>query len=851
MVMAKLTTRSLRARWIRFLLTTIAVVLGVAFVVGSFVLADTLRKTFDTLAGSATQSTDVLVRAVDPLGGSDPNNAARPPLPASLVDDLAKVDGVADARGDITGFVSATAPSGERFNPGGAPVLGFSWSGPSENGPFSLEEGVAASGPGQVVIDTAAAETYDISLGDAVSVRAPGGEGDFTVVGIVTFADGGAGAYYLLFTTEVAQDLFNLPGQFQTVTLQAADGVDQATLRDRVAAALPEGYEAITGEQAGAEFSDAFGQVIDIVRTVLLVFAFVTLFVAAFLINTVFNTTVGQRVRELALLRAIGARNGQVTRSVLAESFAIGLVGSIVGAVAGLGVADLIRRLFASQGGGFPDTGLVLRPSTWVIALLVGVGITMVVSLVPAIRAGRVAPVAAMRDGFSLYSNRMLVRLIFGIGTVVVGLVAFVAGLAASFDGTAARLSTLGFGALFIFLGVTALSPLFARPVANALAWPFVKLYRMTGRLAQGNAARNPRRTASTASALMIGVALVSSVGVIGTSFKNSFTEQLDQGITADYFLSSESFYGFTPEIATKLTELPDVEQVITFRVGQARIGDGSKQVAAVQEQGLDKVVNLGIVAGSAAEVPADGVVIHQDAAEDFGLEVGSPVTVQFPIGGERELRVVGIFKTGIGGLGNWIISQQAFEEGFPPDLQLDSFGGVALRPGTDVTAAGAAIAAVTSAYPEVKLEDRAEFKETQQGQINSLQVIINGLLFFSLVIAVLGIAITLALAVFERTRELGLLRAVGQLRRQTRRMVRLEAVIVAVFGAVLGIVLGLAFGIAIASALPESVVTTVAVPWGQVVGTLVIAALSGVVAALLPAWRAGRLKVLDAIAYE
>jgi putative ABC transport system permease protein len=851
-VMGKLTLRSLRARWIRFVLTSLAVVMGVAFVTGSFVLSDTLRKVFDTLAGSATATLDVQVRSVDALGGDDAMSAQRTPLPASLVDEVAKVDGVARAEGAVSFFAAATAPNGDSFDAGGAPVLGFNWNDDTatEDSVFKVVEGHGPRADGEMALDRASADKYDISLGDTLNIRGPGGSREFTVNGIFTFADGGAGAYYMLFTTPVAQELANLPGQFQTIDVRAQPGVNQAELRDRVGSALPDGYEAITGEQAGQEFSESFDQIVGIIRTALLVFAFVTLFVAGFLINTVFNTTVGQRVRELALLRAVGARNRQVTRSVLTESLLIGLVSSLVGVIAGIGVAKLILELFQSQGGGFPERPLVLSGTTWVIALLVGVGMTMLVSLVPAWRAGRVAPVAAMRDGYSLYSDRIRLRLVVGIIAGVIGVLVFLGSLFGDLGSTAATLSSLGLGALLIFLAVTALSPLIARPVVNVISWPFNKLYGVTGRLANGNAARNPRRTATTAAALMIGVALVSMVGVIGSSFKSSFSEQLREGIRADYFLTSQSFTGFTPEVAERMAALPEVEQVTTFRMGTVKVGDERKQVQAVQETGLNEVLNLGQVAGDVNDVPPDGLLLDKQVAEDRGLSVGDTVDMLFPVGGTQTLRLTGIFDNNVTG-SNWLISQAIYRDHFPPEFQLDAFGGVTLRPDADRAQAAAALQAIADQYPEVRFEDRAEFQKTQEDQINQVAVLVNALLAFSLIIAILGIAITLALAVFERTRELGLLRAVGQRRRQTRRMVRLEAVTVATFGATLGIVLGLLFGIAISAAIPDSVMTAISVPWGQVISTLIVAAIAGVLAALLPAWRAGRLKVLDAISYE
>ncbi len=849
--MIRLTLRSLRARWVRFGLTSLAVVVGVAFVTGSFVLSDTLSKTFDAIAGRAALNVDVLVRASDPLDRGDQANALRPPTPQSLVDKLAQVDGVARAEGSITFLPAVTLPAGTTVKTTGAPILGFSWQPRPDgsSGVFELTEGRGPSADHEVALDVDMAKANHLKMGDVVGVRAAGGEGQFTISGLITFGDSGGGAYYLIFAPPTAQRLSNLAGHYQSVALEAAANINEVELRDRVVAVLPEGYDAITGSEFTKEFSDSFGQIIDIIRTVLLVFAFVALFVAGFIINVVFNTTLGQRVRELSLLRAIGAGNAQVTSSVLAESSLIGLFSSLLGTVVGIGFAKLLIVIITSQGGGFPDTGLTPRPTTWLVALVVGVGVTLAVSVLPAWRAGRISPVAAMRDGATLLSNSIRTRTIVGAVATAVGALIFLGALFAPIDSTATRLSVLGFGAFLLFMGATGLSPLVTRPITEALSWPFVRIYGVTGVLARGNASRNPRRTATTASALMVGVALVSTVGVLGSSFKASFSQQLSTGISADFFLTPEAFSGFSPALSAQLAELPEIAQVITFRQGSAKIGGAVKSIQAVQSTGLDRIINLGMRAGTSAEIPADGILVQDQAAADLGLALGDPIEVQFPIGAAT-LTVTGLFHTNVTG-SNWIIAQSVFEDHFPPDVQLDSFGGVALAEGVTQAEAAAAITAATAAYPDVKVESRAEFQKTTEEQINQTTVIVNVLLFFSLFIAMLGIVITMMLAVFERTRELGLLRAIGQQRRQTRTMVRIESTVVSLFGAVLGLGLGLLFGIAIASALPESVMSTIAVPYGQVALTFVAAGVAGVVAGILPAWRGSRLKVLDAIAYE
>lgn len=844
-VTATLARRSLRARWIRFALCTSAVVVGVAFVTGSFVLSDSLRRVFDRLATTITEDTDVEVRGIDPFATADAVDASRPPLPEALIDTVAAVPGVASARGSVGADVVAVAPDGRVIVNNGPPVLAISVDGGS-----SVVEVVAGESPrpGQVAVDRTTAERYGIDIGEQLAVRSTR-SGTYAVSGFISLADGGAGASYLAFDLPTTQQLLGYDGTIQSVEVRAEDGVSPDELRDRIATVLPDGVEAITGEQAAAEFSSSFDGIIDIFRNILLAFAGITLFVAAFLINTVFNTTVGQRVRELALLRAIGARNAQVRRLVLVESLAIGVLGSVLGAVAGIGVAALLKAVISGSGGGLPDGPLVLSGTTWLVAFAIGIGVTMATSAIPAWRAGHVPAVAALRDGHSPFAQRATARLVTsGIG-LAAGLGSFGAGLLGDFERISSRLTLLGGGAVLIFLGVSGLAPLFSRRLAMVLGAPFARLFRTSGRLAQANAARNPRRTASTAAALMIGVTLVSTQGVIGSSFKATFVRQIDQGIIADWFVYSEGA-GMPPSFATEVAALDEVDAVSTFRSGRARIGDETVDVLAPQPVGLDRTMHFRSLQGSVSPIPGDGLLVEADTAASRGLELGDAVTVQFPVGGERTLRVSAIYDSAAQ-LGDWMISQDLYRQAFPPERQVDLFGGVTMRPGTDRAVATAALEHLTAPYPEITLQDRSTFKADQEAQLDQVSTMIYALLGMSVAVAVVGIAITLSLAVFERTREFGLLRAVGQQRRQTRRMVRLEAVIVAILGAGLGIALGVVFGLATSAALPDSVIDTIRLPWSQLLATLAAAAVAGIGASLLPAWRASRLHVLDAISYE
>lgn len=858
----KLTRRSLRARPFRFILTTFAVLLGVAFVTAAFVLSDSLQRVFEQVGSSIASPLDAQVRGVDPLAepGDTAFDAQRPPIPESVLDTVRDVPGVELAAGSVGGFVSASTAAGESITPGQAPVLGFNWGEENaELADFRVLDG-REPGEGTVAVDIAAADAYDLAIGDEIDVRGPGASGTYQISGIVEFGEDNqntGGAYFVLMDLPTAQATFNLAGRFQTIDIKAAEGVNDAELLDRLAQAVPDGVEVISGQTVGAEFSDAFNQIVSIFRNLLLGFAGVALFVAIFLLTNVFNITLGQRLRELALLRAIGARNAQVTRSVMLEGLLIGVVGSVLGAIGGIGVGALLKFLFSQAGSGLPAGPLVLSARTWLVAFAVGIGVTLLTSTLPAVRAGRVPPMAALREGASLTAGRPRRRVLVGAVLTAIGAVLLGTTLFGDPGSTASLLTGLIGGALLVFLGVAFLSPLVARPAALGIGWPLTVL-GVAARLGRGNAARNPLRTSRTAFALMIGLALVSMVGVVGESIQRSFAEQIDRGITADFFMTTGNGASFSPQLAADLSELPEVSDVTTFRLGRMKVGDETKSVTAVQADGFARTVNLGVSSGSASDLTDGGLLIHADVAADRDLSVGDTVTVTFPgttasaAGDTVDLTVQAVFDDSAGGaVGNWVISQGTFVEHYPPDLQNDAYGGFSLAPGVDLDAAAPAIAAVTDRYPDVKVEDRAEFKASQESQLDQLLFIVYALLLFSLVIAALGIAITLALSVFERTRELGLLRAVGERKGQVWVMVISESVIVSTFGALLGLALGTVFGLAIVTALPASVVTVTAFPVALFVVVLLGAAAVGVGAALVPAFRASRLKVLDAIAYE
>ena len=853
--MFKLTLNSLLARKIRLALTTFAVVLGVSFVSGSFILADSLRAVFDKIAIEIAGPDWLQVRGVETIE-EDP--FSRPTVPQSVVDQIGSTEGVYGANGVIQGFPRISVGETLIKPLGGAPTLAFNFSEEtSELSSFEAVEG-SAPGNGEAMVDIDTAAKYDISVGDVITIRSLQPEEDFTVSGITRWGqDNGGGAVFVLIDTPTAQRLFNYPDSYLAVTVAAMPGVDKNELANKLTNELPSGFEAVTSEVVANEFSDQFDIFITIFQNALLVFAAVALIVSAFIINNTFAIVLGQRIRELGLLRAVGATGRQIRSSVLTEALLIGVVASLVGVFAGTGIAWSIKALIAQvgDGSGLPDGPLVIATRTWIAAATVGIGVTLLAAISPARRASRIPPIAALRDDLSLWSGNNRRRTVVGLLLGVGGLLATTFGTTSN-AGASRQLALLASGALLLFVSISLLSTLIARPAARLLGWPMTRFARASGNLARENASRNPRRTASTASALMVGLALVGMVLVVGTSFKKTFSSALDSSLGAEFFIDTEgrNSWGFSPQLVKEIKEIDGVAIAVGFRGGpgtaQMSVAGASKDVIGTQEEGLGRVLDLSLIEGSYSGLSNDGVLVHEDPAEDLALAVGDVVSATFPVNGKKDLRVVGIFDDG-SILGNWVIDMSTYETGFDPARQSDLFAAIKLEKGVEVQNIRSQLDAVAANYPEAILQDRTEYQETIEGRIDTLLMTVNALVGFAVIIAVLGIVNTLMLSVFERTREIGLLRAVGMTRRQTRRMIRWEAVIIAVFGGVLGILVGTLLGFIAVQAMPDSFITDFGIPVGNFVIILVMCIIAGVLAAILPARRAARLNILDAIAHS
>jgi putative ABC transport system permease protein len=844
-----LARRSLRARIGRAIAIGLAILISVAFVSGSFILADSLKATFDNLFTELTANVDLEVRSVLTV---DDITAVRDPVPASVEETVRAVPGVANAEGGLQRTATLLKKDGDAIDTRGAPALGVSWTEDPELNGVTLKEGRPPGTADEVVIDKLTADNNDYKVGDDITIVFDNGPATFHIVGLVGLGntDGFGGATVASFAHAHARQILNAGDTWDVVDIRVDEGADIDTVKAAVEQVLPPRTEVVTGEQVSEEASDSINQIISIFGTGLLIFAFITAFVAAFIINNVFGITIGQRLRELALMRGIGASTKQVRRLIVLEALMISLTATILGILAGFGVAKLIIAVFNASGAGFPSSSLVLRPAAVIVSLIVGIGVTMASVVFPARRAAKVPPVAAMRPeiGFAAISSSR--RLIVGVIVTAVGAALFAIGLFVTPGGAIGLIFTAGGGALLIFIGIASLSTTVARPVAGAIGKPIQKVFGTPGKFARDNAMRAPRRTARTASALMIGVALISAAALFTSSLRDTFGRILDRSVTADFIVSNPSFLPIPAEVGERIAALPDMQAVSPVRPVLANVDGDQIGFSAIDPVAFPDLVDVDVTAGGFdAVTDDDGVVVFKDRADDLNVGIGDPIHIVFSNGVERDVTVAGIFADNSLGSPLWISTGLLDQvSDLPPSDQLVL---ARTKDGVDPDTAKQQVEAAIADFPQAEVQTNAEFRADQEGQINQLLVVISTLLGFAIVISFFGIAITLALSVFERTREIGLLRAVGMSRRQLRRAVRWEAVIVSVFGVVVGVVVGTLIGIALSYAVPNSVIDGITIPYATLIIVVVLAVLAAVVAALYPAYKASRMNVLEAIASE
>ena len=840
------TVRGMFAHKLRLVLTTASIALGVAFLAGTLILTDTMKLAFDQLFGKVSSGTDAVVRQEAAYDQSSGTTLARAPIAASTLDTVRGVDGVAAAEGAVSGYALLTDTDGKAvLTKGGAPTMGYSL--PTDvglRGDVHLRTGHAPVGPHQVAIDASSAEKHDIALGSHIKVLFRGPTETFTVVGTVGYGGakdlGGTSSAY--FAPATAQRVLGKPGVFDEIDVRAATGVSDESLAKRLDAVAPKGAEAVTGATVAREASDAINAQFKFLNVLFGVFAGIALFVGSFIIWNTFTMIVTQRSREIALLRAIGATRRQVKRNLLAEAALLGLAASAVGIALGAGVAKGLKLLMDAIGFSLPSTSMQVLPRTIWLSLVVGVVVTLVAAYVPTRRATKVLPIEALREATPGSRPPGKVRAVVGVLLTAASVAAILHGLYGGGGGNEVLLGIAG-----TLFGVITLTPLVARPLASLIGSP-LRWRGVSGELARQNAMRNPRRTASTAAALMIGLALVVSMGVFASSLKASFGTILGDSTTADLYLATSSVQaeGFSPSAAEAVKEVAGVDTVSSAGFGMARIAGGNASYSSVDPATVEKVLTLDVSAGTPKDLGDRGVMVSTKAAKAHHWKLGDTVPAEFAATGKRDLTVVAIYGEK-GYLGSDYVISLAAQQAGAGD-QLVSSALVKIAPGADVAQVKDRITAALAEHPDAKVLDQKGYEHEISGVVNQILAFVTVMLLLAVVIALLGIVNTLALSVFERTRELGLLRAVGMTRAQVRAMVRWESVVISLIGAVVGAALGVGLGMALSQSLKGDGITAISVPVGQVLLFLVAAAVAGVLAAAGPARSAARVDVLKAV---
>lgn len=845
--MILLSFRNMARHRLRFALTTFSVLLGVSFVVASFVLTDGLRATFDAIVTDANEGIDAQVQARSQF---EEVQFTDRPIDEALLDAVAAVDGVEEAvAGTQSAKIVPITGSGDPIETGGAPILSFNWSG-SDLSALTLVDGKVPEGPGEFAVDVSTAERENMVVGEAYDIIGADGREPFELVGINRFGEENAlaGAVLVSFTLDELQRLDGSEGLIRWISVAGEPGVDNDVLIDRLEAALPGEVEVVSGEEVIAEDQEDFSGVVDIFGNILLAFALVAVFVSTFIIGNTFNILLGQRVRQLSLLRALGASSRQIRFGAVFEALIVGVVASIIGLGGGVLLALGLRGLMNALGFSLPSIDIIVSPRTVVLAMVVGIVVTLIAAISPARRAARIPPIAGIRGGYRFGSGEGTRRTIIAIVLAALGVAGMGYGLFGGSDNTGLLLMVLGAGAVLVFVAVSMFAPLFSSPSASALGLPLEHLPKrqITGHMARENAARNNKRTATTAAGLMIGLALIAMATVVATSLKESFRAELGSTLTADYLVTAPNNGDFSNRLVRQVEALPEFDEVAAVRYGTMLIDESETGLTATDLTQLTSLLEVGVVSGDpATAADADHILLSQDAATEHDVVVGDPLTVEFAATGPRTL-VVGAIYDNEFLIGSYLIDLSSWDENFNADNDVTIAARVTA--GTELAAADSALAPLESQYPQLEFETRAEFQERLEGQLDSLLVVINVFLGLAIIIALLGITNTMALSVLERTREIGLMRAIGMTRRQTRSLIRLEAGVVSMFGALLGIIVGVAFGWIAVIAIPDSIIGRFAIPYPTLLVYVVVATVAGLIAASFPARRAARLNILDAI---
>lgn len=857
--MLKAAIKSLLHHKTRLALTALSIVLGVAFIAGTFIYTDTTGAAFDGIFDTAFEGVDVVVS-----GESDFSFSQGVYFEESMAADVAAVPGVERATPSLQGQgVSIIGKNGEVVGASGPPKFAaYIPTDPEVWGPVTFRTGGPPEDASQIALDVTSAELGEYEVGDTVTiVSSYVGAVEYTLVGTTGFGelDNLGGATFALFDLPTTQFVIDQPDRIDGVQVEAVPGTDIDQLVVDIQDVLPEGAIAQTAQSAAEEQAADFQEALGFFNTFLLVFAFVALFVGTFIIYNTFRIVIVQRLRELALMRAIGSTRSQTLRVVLLEAALVGFGSSIVGIIVGIGLAILLRAGLEGFGIALPSGSLVIAPRTIVVGLVVGIGVTVISSLLPAIQASRIPPVAAMNEVSAKPPRKsFVVRAIVGAVVTGIGIIMLAGGLLADISDTATRLSAIGFGAVLMILGVYVLSALIAIPAARVIGAPFAWIFGASGKIAQRNAGRDPRRVSATAAAIMVGIALISLVSILAASINGTIDDVLDTGVDADLTVLPTSTFdptaGFSASITEEIGALPEVAAVSQVQQGPVLINADAGGAPTTSEEtfvtgisdNFESFFDITPLEGVLSP-SEDGMVVGENVAADRDWVVGTQVNMVFEATGPAVITVEGIvegsFAEGIN------LSRAGFEKHFESTIDNQAF--IQLADGVSEDQGLAAVETVTASVPTIKVQTLEEFQSDIAGQINQLLGLFTGLLALTVIIALIGVTNTMTLAIHERTREIGLLRAVGLDRGQTRRMILTEASIIASFGATLGVLLGIVFAWAILYPLRDEGFTAFVIPFGSLIFWIVGTAILAVIFAIWPARRAAKLNVLEAISYE
>ena len=904
MALFKLARKNAYAKPGRFLLTSLAVLIGVALTTAVFVFTDSLRETFGGLSDDIESGYDLAVRSEIPFG----NRLNAAPIDLGLPEQLAEIEGVVAVQPRVIEFgIVANKADGSAALASRGPNIGINWEDSSPTPRLFIAEGRPPISITEFAVDIDTANDDDFVVGQKYDLQTPQGLRNLVLTGTFTFANpeenASIGSKLIAMDTRSAVELFNSGVGYDDITLTIESSYTEATIVENVEDVLPSGLEVLTRSDLVSEQADTFNEFINIFRTILLVFAFIILFVAAFIIYNVFSIIIGQRIQEIGLLRALGATGKQITNSIVTEALFVGIFATVTGIALGFPIAFGLQELLAALNFGPDENSLPLRPTTVIVGAILGIGLTLTAAVWPALRARSISPMAALRSGsataYTIPKNVLagsmltilgLLAIVLGfiidkwlfmlpLGVLagiflflglsrfsnIIGKLSFLSlGMALLITALTADLSTsmlmalLGAAALNSFLGINLLSPLFAGRVTYFLGLPTAKL-GVPSKMARRNAGRSPERTATAASALMIGLALVATVSVISESLKATVSEILEEDVISDWWVQGESLgpepLGFSPTITAEIAALPEVKEVLAMQLSdeglRTVVDQKVKRVYSADLTSVPKYFNIGLSDKDESLIGNNAIYLHEDEAEKYGVVVGSTLEVEFVDQSKRALNVAGIFTSKSIIDSGWLLDSSVYASNENLVPKSDDFVGVLVRDGVNEQSAREAINSVLEGYEQIEAKTKAEFEDEAQDQIDQTLTVVSVLLFISVILAVLGVAITLALSVFERTREIGLTRAVGATRKQIKRTVRVEGILVALFGGVLGVALGLIFGMACVQIIPDDFVSELAIPWGNIFRNLLIAGVAGSLAAYFPARRAAKLNVLDAINHE